>query len=131
MADCALRARVLTPRPSRPSPAVFGKLPNPALEAVSTNPIAAQYEVRARRAALTPLALSLRRARALLRQLPPAVLAQLFVSMAIAEGLRARFIYGADNVPGARPRPAAQQQMWGEGGARRVCARAVAGRDGW
>merc|ERR1719460_1085883 len=45
-------------------PAIVGKLPGDGLAAVSTDPITAQYD------------------------LPPAVLWQLFASMAVAEGLR-------------------------------------------
>merc|ERR1719313_2457267 len=48
-------------------PAIFGKLPN--LASVSSNPLEAQY------------------------QLPGEVLAQLLVSMAIAEGIRSRIIF--------------------------------------
>mmetsp|Transcript_13806 Transcript_13806/g.27989 ORF Transcript_13806/g.27989 Transcript_13806/m.27989 type:complete len:210 (+) Transcript_13806:37-666(+) len=57
-------------------PAVFGKLPTDWNADVSTNPIAAQYE------------------------LPPQILAQLLFSMAIAEGLRAQIIFKGDREPG-------------------------------
>jgi len=57
-------------------PAVVGKLPVDWAADVSTNPLVAQY------------------------QLPSVVLGQLFVSMAVAEGIRASKIYKADAVPG-------------------------------
>jgi len=57
-------------------PATFGKLPVDWAADVSTNPIAAQY------------------------QIPPVILAQLLASMAIAEGLRAQIIYKSQNEPG-------------------------------
>jgi len=55
-------------------PAIFGKLPN--LASVSSNPLEAQY------------------------QLPGEVLAQLLVSMAVAEGIRSRIIFKEGSVPG-------------------------------
>ena len=58
---------------------MVGKLPVDWNEAVSTNPIAAQYE------------------------LPPQILAQLFLSMAVAEGLRAQVIFKGDRPAGAPP----------------------------
>merc|ERR1719504_151009 len=57
-------------------PATFGKLPTDWTADVSVNPIEAQY------------------------QLPPQILAQLLVSMAVAEGLRAQIIYKGQNEPG-------------------------------
>lgn len=57
-------------------PAMFGKLNAPWTAGVSVNPIEAQY------------------------QLPGEVYSQLFVSMAIAEGLRSRIIFKEDSVPG-------------------------------
>jgi len=57
-------------------PAIFGKLPGVDWVAdVSTNPLVAQY------------------------QLPDQIYAQLFVSMAIAEGIRAKYVY-SDSAPG-------------------------------
>lgn len=58
------------------APAVFGKIPVDWAADVSTNPLVAQY------------------------QLPDVVLAQLFISIAIAEGIRASIIYKEDSVPG-------------------------------
>jgi len=57
-------------------PALVGKLPVSWAEDVSVNPLVAQY------------------------QLPDVVVAQLFVSIAIAEGIRASIIYKEDSVPG-------------------------------
>jgi len=57
-------------------PALVGKLPVSWAEDVSVNPLVAQY------------------------QLPDVVVAQLFVSIAIAEGIRASIIYQEDSVPG-------------------------------
>ena len=57
-------------------PALVGKLPVDWAADVSVNPLIAQY------------------------QLPPVVLGQLFVSMAVAEGIRASIIYKAGAVPG-------------------------------
>ena len=57
-------------------PALIGKLPVAWAADVSTNPIAAQY------------------------QLPNEVLLQVLVSIGIAEGLRSQIIYKADSVPG-------------------------------
>jgi hypothetical protein len=57
-------------------PSLVGKLPVGWAADVSTNPIAAQYE------------------------LPPAVLYQLLFSIAIAEGLRAQIIFKSDSVAG-------------------------------
>merc|ERR1712228_843961 len=59
-------------------PVAVGKLPVAWTADVSTNPLVAQY------------------------QLPDFVLAQLVLSIAIAEGLRAQIIYKADSVPGER-----------------------------
>jgi len=56
-------------------PAIFGKWQGEAYAAVSTNPFDAQY------------------------QLPDGVLVQLAVSIAIAEGLRAQYVY-SDSAPG-------------------------------
>jgi len=57
-------------------PALFGKIPVDWAADVSTNPLVAQY------------------------QLPDVVLGQLFVSIAVAEGIRASIIYKEDSVPG-------------------------------
>ena len=57
-------------------PALVGKLPNPATAALTTDPIAVQYE------------------------LPPAILGQLFFTMALCEGLRARFVYNSETPAG-------------------------------
>jgi len=56
-------------------PTIFGKLPVDWAADVSTNPIAAQY------------------------QLPGEVYTQLFLSMAVAEGIRASYVY-SDSPPG-------------------------------
>jgi len=56
-------------------PALVGKLPVSWAEDVSVNPLIAQY------------------------QLPDVVVAQLFVSIAIAEGIRAKYVY-SDSPPG-------------------------------
>mmetsp|Transcript_33821 Transcript_33821/g.109273 ORF Transcript_33821/g.109273 Transcript_33821/m.109273 type:complete len:130 (+) Transcript_33821:423-812(+) len=53
-------------------PKVFGKLPAPWAESVSTNPLEAQY------------------------QLPPVVLGQIAVSIFIAESLRAQYVFSKD-----------------------------------
>lgn len=60
------------------APALFGKLPVAWTEGVSVNPLEAQY------------------------QLPPEVLYQVAASIFIAEGLRARIIFGEDRAPGVR-----------------------------
>jgi len=56
-------------------PSIFGKIPVDWAADVSTNPLIAQY------------------------QLPDQIYAQLFVSMAIAEGVRAKYVY-SDSAPG-------------------------------
>jgi len=56
-------------------PSMFGKLPVDWAADVSTNPLVAQY------------------------QLPDQIYAQLFVSIAIAEGIRAKYVY-SDSPPG-------------------------------
>jgi len=56
-------------------PATVGKLPVDWTADISTNPLVAQY------------------------QLPDQILAQLFVSMAVAEGIRAKYVY-SDSPPG-------------------------------
>ncbi len=98
-------------------PSLVGKLPVGWAADVSTNPIAAQYEVRAASSASPCPTSSLRACvyrvrgrrdlsaprseRALApRQLPPAVLYQLLFSIAIAEGLRAQIIFKSDSVAG-------------------------------
>ena len=138
---------------------MVGKLPVDWNEAVSTNPIAAQYEVHMRMQMHSPMhmrAQSVRTTRATatvslsartavigrpscqsaprgvprrvwlqavplpsaeacppfptppfplppLSQLPPQILAQLFLSMAVAEGLRAQVIFKGDRPAGAPP----------------------------
>ena len=163
------RLGLLTRRAPLLLAAVVGKLPVDWNEAVSTNPIAAQYEVHMRMQMHSPMhmrAQSVRTTRATatvspraraavigrpscqpaprrvtprvwlqavplpsaaacppfptppfptppfptppfpsppLSQLPPQILAQLFLSMAVAEGLRAQVIFKGDRPPGAPP----------------------------